>query len=187
MKIYVASSWRNEYQQEVVKKLRKAGFEVYDYKHPAPGNEGFHWSEIDPEWQAWDASEFIEGLGHPLAERGFASDFVAMATSDVILLVQPCGRSAHLELGWGVGAKKFTMVLLESGEEPELMYLLADYLCITLGEVIDVLKVYEADPDFLLREGAQGGASPRYKPSKLNLGRFVPASQQRFVSARRKR
>lgn len=31
MKIYVASSWRNEYYPEVVQKLRDAGFDVYDF------------------------------------------------------------------------------------------------------------------------------------------------------------
>ena len=33
-KIYVASSWRNEYYPEVVAKLREAGHEVYDFRNP---------------------------------------------------------------------------------------------------------------------------------------------------------
>ena len=33
-KIYVASSWRNEYYPEVVEKLREAGHEVYDFRNP---------------------------------------------------------------------------------------------------------------------------------------------------------
>ncbi len=32
MRIYVASSWRNIYQREVVRLLRAAGHEVYDFK-----------------------------------------------------------------------------------------------------------------------------------------------------------
>jgi hypothetical protein len=32
MKIYVASSWRNERQQDVVKTLRAANHEVYDFR-----------------------------------------------------------------------------------------------------------------------------------------------------------
>lgn len=50
-KIYVASSWRNDIQPQVVETLRKEGFEVYDFKNPEPGNNGFHWSEIDPDWK----------------------------------------------------------------------------------------------------------------------------------------
>jgi hypothetical protein len=41
MKLYVASSWRNARQPEVVARLREAGHEVYDFRNPAPGNTGF--------------------------------------------------------------------------------------------------------------------------------------------------
>lgn len=44
MKIYVASSWRNEYYPEVVMKLREAGFDVYDFRNPPASDEGFHWN-----------------------------------------------------------------------------------------------------------------------------------------------
>ena len=33
-KIYVASSWRNKYYANVVDRLRAAGHEVYDFRHP---------------------------------------------------------------------------------------------------------------------------------------------------------
>lgn len=33
-KIYVASSWRNVFQQDVVDILRDLGHEVYDFKNP---------------------------------------------------------------------------------------------------------------------------------------------------------
>ena len=32
MKLYIASSWRNEYYPDVVKTLREAGHEVYDFR-----------------------------------------------------------------------------------------------------------------------------------------------------------
>lgn len=51
MRIYVASSWRNERQPEVVARLRAEGHEVYDFRRPNGQQDGFHWSEIDPEWQ----------------------------------------------------------------------------------------------------------------------------------------
>lgn len=46
-KIYVASSWRNVFQQDVVNILRNFGHEVYDFKNPPHGNGGFQWSDID--------------------------------------------------------------------------------------------------------------------------------------------
>ena len=41
-RIYVASSWRNPYQPEVVAALRKAGHEVYDFRNPKDNPGGFH-------------------------------------------------------------------------------------------------------------------------------------------------
>ena len=38
-KIYVASSWRNREQPSVVKALREAGHEVYDFRNPAPDGQ----------------------------------------------------------------------------------------------------------------------------------------------------
>lgn len=33
-KVYVASSWQNEYQQLIVSFLRRKGHEVYDFMNP---------------------------------------------------------------------------------------------------------------------------------------------------------
>ena len=44
-KIYVASSWRNKYQPEVVAALRAAGHEVYDFRNPEHNPGGFHWAD----------------------------------------------------------------------------------------------------------------------------------------------
>lgn len=142
MRIYVASSWRNEQQQSVVAALRADGHEVYDFRHPAPGNNGFAWSSIDPEWKAWDPDRFRAALEHPIANKGFALDFGAMQWAEACVLVSPCGRSAHLELGRCAGAGKLSIVLLAPGE-PELMYKLADHLCTTLDEVRLLLQAEE--------------------------------------------
>jgi hypothetical protein len=99
-RIYVASSWRNGYQQAVVESLRQLGHEVYDFRHPAPGNDGFHWSEIDPAWKDWNQSAFAAALQHPIAVDGFGRDMSALEWCDTCVLVLPCGRSAHLEAGW---------------------------------------------------------------------------------------
>lgn len=40
-KIYVASSWRNPYFPEVVKRLRAEGHDVYDFRNPPHGGNGF--------------------------------------------------------------------------------------------------------------------------------------------------
>ena len=138
-KIYLASSWRNTRQPDVIKALLEAGHQVYDFRHPVPGNHGFHWSEIDPNWQSWAATDFVQGLQHDKAQAGFTLDFDAMQWADTFVLLLPCGKSAHLELGWAVGQAKTTLILLDSTPEPELMYKMADHLCSTLHDVIRIL------------------------------------------------
>jgi len=141
MKIYLASSWRNPDQPAAVEMLRQAGHEVYDFRNP-PQSTGFAWSEIDPEWKSWRAADYRAKLQHPRAQEGFASDFGAMQWADVCVLVLPCGRSAHLELGWCAGAGKKTIILTRDGEEPELMALMASSICVSIGEVIDQLAAW---------------------------------------------
>jgi hypothetical protein len=136
MNIYVASSWRNSRQPEAVQRLRNVGYEVYDFRHPDEGDNGFQWSEIDAEWQQWTPGEFRDALQHPLAMDGYSKDFAAMVTADLCVLVLPCGRSAHLEAGYFVGRGVPVVAWLDPTGEPELMYKMLTALCVTFEEVI---------------------------------------------------
>lgn len=138
MKIYVASSWRNASQPDVVKALRSAGHEVYDFRNPEDGNRGFSWSAIDPNWQQWTTEEYIKYLSHPIAEHGFSLDLAAMKWADTFVGVMPFGRSASIEMGWAAGQGKRTLLFLADGE-PELMVKVFDHLCCGLGDLITVL------------------------------------------------
>lgn len=136
IRIYVASSWRNSFQPEVVRTLRHHGHEVYDFKNPGgQEDKGFHWSEIDPAWKSWSPAVFRDALDHPIAVKEFDSDFEAMQWADACVLVMPCGRSAHLEAGYFVGAGKPLYILLSDGE-PELMYRMASEVCVNIDEVL---------------------------------------------------
>lgn len=140
-KIYLASSWRNTEQPAAVAALRMAGHDVYDFRNPPGGiPNGFQWSDIDPNWEMWSAVAYREKLQTPLAQQGFASDFNGMKWADVGVLLLPCGRSAHLELGWMAGAGKQTIIWTRDGQEPELMALLAGTICATLAEVLAAMQ-----------------------------------------------
>jgi len=149
MRIYVASSWRNEArQQETVRVLREAGHEVYDFRHPAPGNEGFGWRFCSPDPAALtDPRRFRdEVLPHPSCRAGFDFDMTALRSADATVLVLPCGRSAHLELGYATGARQKTIVLFaDLIDEPELMYLMNTKICVSLDEVVRELGVACSD------------------------------------------
>lgn len=139
MKIYVASSWRNERYPAIIKMLKSNGYDVYDFRNPEPGYHGFHWSEIDIDWLYWSNEEYRKSLNHPVAEKGFNSDFKAMQESDVFLGVMPFGRSASLEMGYAAGQGKTTILLL-SDAEPELMVKMLIYLCVDMDEVLHILR-----------------------------------------------
>ena len=144
MRIYVASSWRNDYQPDVVRELSEVGHEVYDFRHPSTGVKGFHWSEIDPAWEQWSPEEYRRNLEHPLAKAGFRSDMDALQWCQAVVAVQPFGRSTSLELGWAVGAGKFTAVLLADGE-PQLMVKMVDCITLSLTEIQLRLTIQERE------------------------------------------
>ena len=155
-RIYVASSWRNAHQPEVVARLRSAGHEVYDFRNPAPGNTGFAWSAIDPDWIDWDPQRFVDLVTrHPVAAEGFGFDKRALDWCDTCVLVLPCGRSAHLEAGYAAGQGKTVLFLLhEDRFEPELMYLLGSGFACSLDELL-------AHPR--LAEPPHSGPPPRWR------------------------
>ncbi len=137
MKIYVASSWRNEIQSTVIGVLRHYGHEVYDFKNPH-GGIGFSWSSVDPGWQEWSSEDYVKKLNHPAAEAGFKKDFDAMKWADACVMVLPCGRSANTEAGWMKGAGKPVYVLQAFKQEPELMYKLYDRIFTSVGQLADI-------------------------------------------------
>lgn len=149
--VYVASSWENPIQIAVCASLKAAGIQHYDFKNPSPGDKGFHWSEVMDSYtgrpeQLADQDEYLEAINHPIAQAGFDSDFGAMHRADCFVLVLPCGRSAHLELGWAVGKGLRTAILLDGAMKnnmvrPELMYKMVDYLAPSLFDLLGWLGV----------------------------------------------
>jgi len=141
--IYVASSWRNPNQHNVVVRLRAEGYGVYDFRHPN-GGKGFAWSDIEEHGMhnhdSVPATNFIVALQHPLAKEGLRRDYEAMQRASIFVLVLPCERDAHLELGWAVGAGKETVVLLDNPCKASLMYGLVDHLSPDIDDLVEWLK-----------------------------------------------
>jgi len=146
--IYVASSWRNLVQPAVIEVLKAANLNCYDFRNPAEGDTGFHWSQVNPDWEPNNheglttKEAYLESLKHPIAIEGFRKDFQAMEQADTFVLILPCGRSAHLELGWAIGAGKRTAILLDGPKvTPELMYKMTDYIATSVFDLLGWLGV----------------------------------------------
>lgn len=127
MNIYVASSWRNLLQPGIVHALRRSGHEVYDFRHPASGNDSFHWTEVDPEWSfvrrsTVEPARYRKMLQHPIAAAGYEHDITALRNCDAVVYVLPCGRSASWEFGYAMGQGKKGYVIAFDDTEPELMF-----------------------------------------------------------------
>jgi hypothetical protein len=138
MYVYVATSWRNAYQPGVVEWLRSDGHEVYDFR----GEEGFSWREVDAEWASWTPSQYLVGLSHRCAERGFKRDMDALKRCDACVYVMPCGPSASMEMGYCVGAGKLVIAYIPALREPDLMVKMAHLVTTDLGEVRERLTDY---------------------------------------------
>jgi hypothetical protein len=192
MNIYVASSWRNDEQPAVVAALRKDGHTVYDFKNPAPGDKGFSWRQLEFGDKAeWTAELYAtQVLYHPIAEHGFELDMHALDAADACVLVLPCGRSAHLELGYAAGTGKLTVVYVPKLDEPELMYRMCDYVETTLDGVRRALSKWRRRPRWqrdLARfdaRGVHGGNEYEGRlPCSITSTRYCTASEQAAAEA----
>lgn len=131
MKVYVASSWRNEVYPEVVEVLRQAGHEVYDFRYQ--GSSGWNPTEMT-------SGELFDFLDHPKVHSIFQRDMDALVASDAVVCVLPCGRSAHLELGYGIGAGKRTVLLWHDGDAPDIMHKAVDAIVFEVSDIAGALE-----------------------------------------------
>lgn len=140
-RIYLASSWRNPEQPAYVSFLRGAGHEVYDFRNPPNGVPGFAWEAAGmPEREALTGETYRKVLTtSPICALGYVTDLRGMEWADTCILLLPCGRSAHLEAGWFAGRGKRLIIWTRDGEEPELMALMANHICVDAREILAVL------------------------------------------------
>jgi len=96
MRIYVASSWRNLLQPAIVHALRRCGHDVYDFRHPKPGDDGFRWTDVGApggytHGQQIEPAIYRQMLAHPRAAEGYASDISHVRDCDAVVAVLPFG------------------------------------------------------------------------------------------------
>lgn len=136
MRIYIASSWKNiELVASVTAFLRQHGHEVDCFGDTTTGRFSFHFSEI-PEFETLDAIGF---LNDERSRRAFAEDKKWLDWCEAVVMILPCGKSAHLEAGYAVGQGKKLIIygVFQTGEF-DVMYGFADRL-IPMAEADNLL------------------------------------------------
>lgn len=123
-RVYVIGSLRNPDVPRVADALRSTTTTVFDDWHAAGPDADTCWREYE---QARGIT-YRDALRGPVANNNFNFDKKWLDWADTGVLVLPCGKSGHLELGYlaGRGARTFVYMPEEPTEGWDLMYKLAN-------------------------------------------------------------
>lgn len=133
MKIYLATSWRNTDFERARELLRAEGWEVYDFR-----DSGVNTHASESFEKALSYTEYMSAMAQPELKAQGERDYAALDWCDVVVMLLPCGKSAHIELGYALGAGKPAFVVWSPGPV-DLMYQRANVVS-SIYDVIDLLR-----------------------------------------------
>jgi hypothetical protein len=133
MKIYIASSWKMARAvQGMAQLLRRGGHEVDAFCEEREGRTIFSFADVPNA----GSHNGITMLQEPIVQKAFQEDKKWLDWADLVLMMLPCGNSAHLEAGYAKGKNKTLFIY---GEFPlgqfDVMYGFADGLFDNLGNL----------------------------------------------------
>lgn len=141
MKIYIASSWKNsELCLSLADLFRAWLHEVDCFCDTSTGRYVFHFTEMVEDEKDLETLNAIRFLADHRSQKAFKEDKTWLDWAEAVVMVLPCGNSAHLEAGYkrGQGGKLFILGEFPAGEF-DVMYGFADGL-FTFGE-LDKLRL----------------------------------------------
>lgn len=137
MRVYVASSWKQKAAALLLAGiLRNDGHEVDCFCDPSTGRF-IAWP--DPgKYAEHDVKTF---MGLMIVKAAFCEDKKWLDWADAVVLLNPCGRSAHLEAGYAKGQGKQLYIIgpCRPGEH-EVMYGFADGIFFGVEELREALR-----------------------------------------------
>lgn len=134
-RIYVIGSLRNPRIPEIASALRAAGHEAFDEWY-APG------PETDDYWQRYAQARglsYVQALQEPHAWNVFNFDKKHLDRSDTVVMVQPAGKSGHMEFGYAIGSGKRGVILMTG--EPERWDVMYRFAHAVVNDVSTLLEV----------------------------------------------
>lgn len=140
LSVYLMGSLQNPMIPAVADLLRNDGYDVFDdWFSGGP--------EVDECWQQYEkhrGRSYAEALAGYHAENAFNFDLYHIKRCDLAVMLMPCGRSAHLELGFFRGLGKPGIICLpEEPERYDLMYKFANAVVIGTDELMKEVRKYD--------------------------------------------
>lgn len=134
MRIYIASSWKNQHSVEMLTALlREAGHEVISW---VENNFGENHNHVTKKFS------FEEWVSSAESDQSFEFDTAGAGTCDLFIYVGPAGKDAAAECGiaW---ANNIPMIgLYAKGEDFGLMRKMFNKWCFRYTEVLEAVKVH---------------------------------------------
>lgn len=125
MKIYIASSWKNQFAVEMLTAmLRQRGDEVLSF---VENNHGENPNSSDNEMKSAKPVPFEEWIRSDDGVRSFVYDTNGATQSDLVIYIGPSGTDAWAEVGAAYASKRLIIGLWAKGEQVGLMRLMVHH------------------------------------------------------------
>ena len=135
--IYLIGALKNNKIPLLGNALRAEGFEVFD-DWISPGPEA---DQFLLEYERTRGHGYKEALKGYAAQHNFTFDKEHLDRCDIAVMVMPCGKSGHTELGYVRGCGKPGYILFESEpDRMDLMYNFATDIFFNQEDLIQALK-----------------------------------------------
>lgn len=143
--IYIIGSLRNPVIPQIANDISSLGIDVFaDWFSSGP--------ETDDYWQKYEKERgrsYEEALKGYMAEHIFSFDKHHLDRTDAAVLVNPAGKSAHLELGYTLGKGKPGYILFtEIPDRWDVMCLFATQIFFNKENLLDELRLVRSIPPF---------------------------------------
>ncbi|MDZ4172565.1 MAG: hypothetical protein U1C19_10375, partial [Methanobacteriaceae archaeon] len=138
----------------MAKHLRGFGCIVDDFTDDSQGRFTFSLEDLenildnDRIISSSSHARVIKAMNHEMSKRAFQQDKSMIEWADVLILLLPCGKSAHMELGYAKGLGKKIIIFSHNGftmDDFEVMYGFADLITYSGLELFDKLREWSSD------------------------------------------
>lgn len=141
--IYLIGALKNTKIPLIGNSLRAEGYDVFDdWSSPGPEADQFLLK-----YEKTRGHGYKEALKGYAAQHNFQFDKFHIDRCDAAVMVMPCGKSGHLELGYVIGCGKPGYILFESEpDRMDLMYNFATDIFFSEEELISTLRKGQPEP-----------------------------------------